>query len=84
MGQCGISGITAFAFTDCPLDYMVLSRGQCYAPMLRRGITSLAPIPTRSQMRAENTRPTSELRQGLSLLMRLESHQEREVHKFIF
>lgn len=38
---------------------------------MRLGITSLAPIPTRSQMRAENTRPTSELRQSLSLLMRL-------------
>lgn len=84
MGQCGISGITAFAFTDCPLDYVVFSRGQGYTLMLRLGITSLAPIPTRSQMRAENTRLTSELRQSLSVLMRLASPQEREVHRFFF
>lgn len=74
----------AFAFTDCPLDHMVLSCGQGYSLMLRLGVTSLAPTPTRSQMRAENTRLTSELKQGLSVLMRLESHQEREVYKFIF
>jgi hypothetical protein len=70
MGPCRVAGISAFACGDCPLD----CSGQGYTPDVE---TSLVSTPARSQVRAGNTRITSELRQGYHFL-------EPEVRKRIY
>lgn len=83
MRQYSISGITAFAFRDCPLDYLVIFDGQGHTPDVetQNNPTPLISTLPRSQKRVENTRSTSELRQGChSLSLKL---GKQDIDQFI-